>query len=90
MARGELEPAAIDEQAFASKLLTAGEPDPDLLIRTSGEQRISNFLLWQLAYAELHITDVLWPDFDEAALVTALMDFQNRQRRFGGVESVSS
>jgi len=90
VARGELEPAAIDEQAFASKLLTAGEPDPDLLIRTSGEQRISNFLLWQLAYAELHITDVLWPDFDEAALVTALMDFQNRQRRFGGVESVSS
>ena len=90
VARGELEPAAIDEQAFASMLLTAGEPDPDLLIRTSGEQRISNFLLWQLAYAELHITDVLWPDFDEAALVTALMDFQNRQRRFGGVESVSS
>ena len=90
VARGELEPEAIDEQAFASKLLTAGEPDPDLLIRTSGEQRISNFLLWQLAYAELHITDVLWPDFDEAALVTALMDFQNRQRRFGGVESVSS
>jgi len=90
VARGELEPGAIDEQAFASKLLTAGEPDPDLLIRTSGEQRISNFLLWQLAYAELHITDVLWPDFDEAALVTALMDFQNRQRRFGGVESVSS
>ena len=90
VARGELEPAAIDEQAFASKLLTAGEPDPDLLIRTSGEQRISNFLLWQLAYAELHITDVLWPDFDEAALVTALMDFQNRQRRFGGVESVPS
>jgi len=90
VARGELESEAIDEQAFASKLLTAGEPDPDLLIRTSGEQRISNFLLWQLAYAELHITDVLWPDFDETALVTALMDFQNRQRRFGGVESVSS
>ena len=90
VARGELEPEAIDEQAFASKLLTAGEPDPDLLIRTSGEQRISNFLLWQLAYAELHITDVLWPDFDETALVTALIDFQNRQRRFGGVESVSS
>ncbi|MGA0254031.1 MAG: polyprenyl diphosphate synthase, partial [Vulcanococcus sp.] len=90
VARGELEPAAIDEEAFASKLLTAGEPDPDLLIRTSGEQRISNFLLWQLAYAELHITDVLWPDFDETALVSALMDFQNRQRRFGGVASVSS
>ena len=87
---GERDPDSIDEQAFASKLLTAGEPDPDLLIRTSGEQRISNFLLWQLAYAELHITDVLWPDFDETALVSALMDFQNRQRRFGGVASVSS
>jgi len=90
VASGERDPGSIDEQAFASKLLTAGEPDPDLLIRTSGEQRISNFLLWQLAYAELHITDVLWPDFDETALVSALMDFQNRQRRFGGVASVSS
>ena len=90
VASGERDPDSIDEQAFASKLLTAGEPDPDLLIRTSGEQRISNFLLWQLAYAELHITDVLWPDFDETALVSALMDFQNRQRRFGGVASVSS
>ena len=90
VASGARDPDSIDEQAFASKLLTAGEPDPDLLIRTSGEQRISNFLLWQLAYAELHITDVLWPDFDETALVSALMDFQNRQRRFGGVASVSS
>lgn len=90
VASGARDPDLIDEQAFASKLLTAGEPDPDLLIRTSGEQRISNFLLWQLAYAELHITDVLWPDFDETALVSALMDFQNRQRRFGGVASVSS
>ena len=84
-ARGELDPARIDEQLFAAQLHTAGEPDPDLLIRTSGEQRISNFLLWQLAYAELHITDVLWPDFNEAALTTALLDYQNRQRRFGGV-----
>ena len=90
VASGARDPDSIDEQAFTSKLLTAGEPDPDLLIRTSGEQRISNFLLWQLAYAELHITDVLWPDFDETALVSALMDFQNRQRRFGGVASVSS
>jgi len=88
--RGELDPAAIDEQTFASQLLTAGQADPDLLIRTSGEQRISNFLLWQLAYAELHITDVLWPDFDEAALITALMDFQSRQRRFGGVDPLAS
>ncbi|MBU6353799.1 MAG: undecaprenyl diphosphate synthase family protein, partial [Cyanobacteria bacterium REEB498] len=78
----------IDEAAFAAQLHTQGERDPDLLIRTSGEQRISNFLLWQLAYAELHITDVLWPDFDEAALTTALLDYQNRQRRFGGVEPV--
>jgi len=70
---------------LSSELHTAGELDPDLLIRTSGEQRISNFLLWQLAYAELHITDVLWPDFDEQALVAALLDYQGRQRRFGGV-----
>ena len=84
-ARGELDPARIDEELFAAQLHTAGEPDPDLLIRTSGEQRISNFLLWQLAYAELHITDVLWPDFNEAALTAALLDYQNRQRRFGGV-----
>ena len=84
-ARGELDPARIDETLFAAQLHTAGERDPDLLIRTSGEQRISNFLLWQLAYAELHITDVLWPDFNEAALTNALLDYQNRQRRFGGV-----
>ncbi|MCU0529477.1 MAG: isoprenyl transferase [Cyanobium sp. Prado107] len=89
VARGELDPAAIDEAAFAEGLHTAGERDPDLLIRTSGEQRISNFLLWQLAYAELHITDVLWPDFDEAALLAALVDYQSRQRRFGGVDAAS-
>jgi undecaprenyl diphosphate synthase len=59
--------------------------DPDLLIRTSGERRLSNFLLWQLAYAEIHITDVLWPDFDESSLLAALVDYQGRQRRFGGV-----
>jgi undecaprenyl diphosphate synthase len=85
VAAGELEPAAIDEQRFAAELHTAGEADPDLLIRTSGEQRISNFLLWQLAYAELHITEVLWPDFDAAALTAALLDYQGRSRRFGGV-----
>ena len=88
-ARGELNPAEIDEALFAAELHTAGEQDPDLLIRTSGEQRISNFLLWQLAYAELHITDVLWPDFDRQALEAALLDYQGRQRRFGGVESHS-
>jgi undecaprenyl diphosphate synthase len=90
VARGELDPAAITEQHFAAELFTAGEVDPDLLIRTSGEQRISNFLLWQLAYAELHITDVLWPDFNEAALTAALLDYQSRQRRFGGVEPHAS
>ncbi len=84
-AAGELDPASIDETLFAAELFTAGEVDPDLLIRTSGEQRISNFLLWQLAYAELHITDVLWPDFDQAALLAALLDYQSRTRRFGGI-----
>lgn len=90
VARGELQPGAIDEQQFADQLFTAGEVDPDLLIRTSGEQRISNFLLWQLAYAELHLTDVLWPDFNEAALTAALLDYQSRQRRFGGVDPHAS
>ena len=87
VAAGQLDPAAIDENSFAAELHTAGEVDPDLLIRTSGDHRISNFLLWQLAYAELHITDVLWPDFNEAALTRALLDYQSRQRRFGGVHS---
>ena len=85
--RGELDPASLDEERFALELHTAGEVDPDLLIRTSGEHRISNFLLWQLAYAELHITDVLWPDFDAGALLAALLDYQGRDRRFGGVQS---
>ncbi|MBM5809585.1 MAG: di-trans,poly-cis-decaprenylcistransferase, partial [Cyanobacteria bacterium M_surface_9_m1_291] len=88
VATGQLDPTQIDETLFAAELHTAGERDPDLLIRTSGEQRISNFLLWQLAYAELHITEVLWPDFDEAALEAALRDYQSRQRRFGGVEAI--
>ncbi len=83
--QGILDPHEITEARFAKLLLTAGDPDPDLLIRTSGEFRISNFLLWQLAYAEIHITDVLWPDFDQAALATALRDFQQRQRRYGAV-----
>jgi undecaprenyl diphosphate synthase len=84
---GQLDPTSIDEARFAAELHTAGEVDPDLLIRTSGEQRISNFLLWQLAYAELHITDVLWPDVDAQALLAALEDYQGRNRRFGGVET---
>lgn len=88
--QGLLDPDDINEARFANLLLTAGDPDPDLLIRTSGEFRISNFLLWQLAYAEIHITDVLWPDFDQAALATALRDFQQRQRRYGAVQSPPS
>ena len=85
-ADGLIVPEAIDENSLAAELFTRGEQDPDLLIRTSGEQRISNFLLWQLAYAEIHVTDVNWPDFDGSALKQALIDFQSRQRRFGGLE----
>ena len=84
-ALGELDPSEIDERTLAGELFTAGEIDPDLLIRTSGEHRISNFLLWQLAYAEIHVTDVLWPDFDRDALVGAFLDYQSRTRRFGGL-----
>jgi undecaprenyl diphosphate synthase len=76
----------LTEEAFASYLDTAGLPDPDLIIRTSGEKRISNFLLWQAAYAELYFTDTLWPDFGERSLFEALIDYQGRQRRFGLTE----
>lgn len=82
---GQLRPEDIDESAFADELYTAGMPDPDLLIRTSGEQRISNFLLWQLAYTEMYITPVLWPDFRRGDLFGAIRDFQQRDRRFGRV-----
>ncbi|MFH1177315.1 MAG: polyprenyl diphosphate synthase, partial [Acidobacteriota bacterium] len=82
---GELDPAGIDEQWVAAHLSTAGVPDPDLLIRTSGELRISNFLLWQIAYTELYITPVLWPDFAAGHLLAAVADFARRERRFGGV-----
>ena len=88
--KGELDPSNIDENTFAAELFTASEVDPDLLIRTSGEKRISNFLLWQLAYSEIHVTDVLWPDFDENALTKALSDYQSRCRRFGGLDPVAS
>ncbi|MCB5223775.1 MAG: isoprenyl transferase [Candidatus Cloacimonadaceae bacterium] len=74
-------------QAFSNYLYTAGQPDPDLIIRTSGERRISNFLLWQMAYSEIYITQTLWPDFDKASFIEALLDFQSRERRYGGVES---
>ncbi|HJY86948.1 MAG TPA: isoprenyl transferase [Candidatus Acidoferrales bacterium] len=75
----------VDEQTIADHLYTAGLPDPDLLIRTSGEMRVSNFLLWQIAYAEMYVTDTLWPDFSRARLLEALLDFQKRERRYGGL-----
>lgn len=78
-----LSPEVIDEERFSRYLYTAGRPDPELVIRTSGEQRISNFLLWQIAYSELYFTEQLWPDFDESALLEAFADFSRRQRRFG-------
>ncbi|HJV91710.1 MAG TPA: polyprenyl diphosphate synthase [Holophagaceae bacterium] len=80
-----LKPQEITEQALQDRLWTKGVPDVDLLIRTSGEHRISNFLLWQCAYAELHMTDTLWPDFGPEALRAALEDFSSRERRFGGL-----
>ncbi len=83
---GTLRPEEIDEERFARELYTAEWPDPDLLIRTSGELRISNFLLWQIAYAEIHVTDVLWPDFDRGCLCDAVEDYRRRDRRFGRVE----
>jgi undecaprenyl diphosphate synthase len=82
---GGLDPEAIDEQVFAARLDTAGMPDPDLLIRTAGEMRLSNFLLWQISYAELWVTDALWPDFDERLLAEALAAYALRDRRFGGL-----
>ena len=85
VAAGRVKPDDVTEQMFASHLYTDGCPDPDLLIRTSGEQRISNFLLWQLAYTELFISPVLWPDFSRANLYEAILDFQQRDRRFGKV-----
>jgi undecaprenyl diphosphate synthase len=83
--RGARRPEQVDEQALAERLYTAPWGDPDLLIRTSGEQRISNFLLWQLAYTELYLTPVLWPDFNRRTLFEAILDYQRRERRFGTV-----
>ena len=85
VARGELSADEIDDGVLEDELFTAGLPDPDLLIRTSGELRISNFLLWQLAYTEIHITPVLWPDFRREHLFEAILDFQGRERRFGQI-----
>ena len=87
VAAGELAADRIDETMFERELLTAGVPDPDLLIRTSGEQRISNFLLWQCAYAELVFVDTLWPDFGKDHLEQAIAEFRRRERRYGGVGS---
>jgi undecaprenyl diphosphate synthase len=84
---GKLDPEKIDDQLFSSYLQTNGLPDPDLLIRTSGEMRISNFLLWQTAYTELYVTEVLWPDFKEKDFLRAIADYQRRERRFGMVSS---
>lgn len=82
---GTLDPAEITPERFAGELLTAGIPDPDLLIRTSGEHRLSNFLLWQLAYAEFVFIDVFWPDFTKEHMASAIEDFRRRDRRFGGL-----
>lgn len=85
VAAGRLHPDAIDEDLLASRLTTAGLPDPDLLIRTAGEMRVSNYLLWQISYAELHITPTLWPDFTSEHLHAAIRDFAGRNRKFGGL-----
>jgi len=82
---GNLDALEITEEGISSHLYTTGLKDPDLLIRTSGEMRLSNFLLWQIAYAELYVTDTLWPDFKRTDLLEAIFDFQNRERRFGGL-----
>ena len=81
--QGKLDPATIDEEVFSQYLSTRNIPDPELLIRTSGEQRISNYLLWQIAYAELYFTEVFWPDFKKKNLLEAILDYQKRERRFG-------
>lgn len=87
VARGELDPEDIDAEALEEGFYTHGLPDPDLLIRTSGEFRLSNFMLWQLAYTEIHISPVLWPDFTREHLARAIRDYQRRERRFGRVDA---
>jgi undecaprenyl diphosphate synthase len=86
-AKGSVDPEALDIETFSTYFYTAGLPDPDLLIRTSGEMRISNFLLWQLSYAELYFPKVCWPEFGEEAFKKAIYAYQKRQRRFGGIET---
>ena len=82
---GEIEPEKISEDNIVNELDTAKIPDPDLLIRTGGDQRISNFLLWQIAYSEIYVTDTYWPEFKEKQLLEAVADFQDRERRFGRI-----
>ena len=81
-----IRPDDLDERQFASFLYTAGQPDPDLLIRTSGEMRVSNYLLWQIAYAEIYVTETLWPDFRRQHLLEAVLAYQKRERRYGGID----
>jgi undecaprenyl diphosphate synthase len=88
-ARGEIGPQDVTEESFSEGLYTVGLPDPDLLIRTAGDLRVSNYLLWQIAYTEIHVTSVRWPDFRKEHLVAAIADYQSRERRFGGVRSAA-
>ncbi len=88
-AEGRVDTLRLDEEAIASRLYTSGSPEPDLLIRTSGEMRISNFLLWQIAYSEIYVTPVLWPDFTRADLLAAILDYQKRDRRYGGLSAAA-
>ncbi|MDI7252151.1 MAG: polyprenyl diphosphate synthase, partial [Actinomycetota bacterium] len=85
VAAGRVDPAEVDEERFRSYLYHPDLPDPDLLIRTAGEMRISNFMIWELAYTEIYVTDVLWPDFDRRHLAEAIRDYQRRERRFGAI-----
>lgn len=89
VAAGRLSPEEIDESHFVRHLYRSDAPDPDLLIRTGGEWRVSNYLLWQIAYTEIYVTPVLWPDFRAVHVCEALLDYQRRERRFGGVENVA-
>jgi undecaprenyl diphosphate synthase len=83
-------PEQLDEERFASFLYTAGQPDPDLLIRTSGEMRVSNYLLWQIAYAEIYVTETFWPDFRRRHLFEGVLAYQKRERRYGGIAPASA
>jgi undecaprenyl diphosphate synthase len=87
-ARGRIRAEEIDERMIEDRLYTRTLPDPDLLIRTSGERRLSNFLLWQIAYSEIYVTDTLWPDFGEPELLAAIADYQKRDRRFGAIKEI--